>query len=540
MFVSAKTVLMISDDTLGVYATGYKGVRLVETIPWGAENFVQNVSRIISKDCGGKPVIIMNDMVEQHYRKERVPKVSIMDKANVVKRKLNVAFPNYPLRAALPLKEKVARTDKAPPANVYIFAASPNSEPFQKTMDSAKKSLVPIRGFCLLPIESADMVKTLAQKLSKRGKGGARWAVFLAQHRNGSLRQIVIKNGELALTRMTPISESDINVEQWASDVHQEFQATMSYMARFGFNTDDGLDVIIISNEETGAVLENNIDTECNLHVMTVREAGKKLGLSLLQVDDGRYADALHAGWVAKKTKITLPMQAKEVDAISKPRQVATFASLALLLGCAYLGYEAYNQYAHLSELQNDLSRKQAQHAQLDSQYQREVEKKESLGFDVRLVQSSIAVHEEIEARNIPALKLMDRVSTALGREMRVDQVSVERISERSLDNVSRMLQGDFSGVMNDGEGEQSVPPFYEMVLQIDYPVTTDVDRGNKEIEELRARLAEQLPNHDVRVKKFLKDTEYVDELVLDDREVDPAKLAQDFIASIAIRGAGL
>lgn len=538
MFASSKTILLISDETLSVYTTGYKGVRLVETVPWGADNFVANVSKVISKDCGAKPIVILNDMVEQHYRKERVPRVGIMDKSNVVKRKLNHAFPSYPLRAALPLKEKLPKTDKAAAANVYIFAASPSSEAFQQTMDAARKSLAPITGFCLLPIESASMVKTLAAKLSGRGKGKAKWAVFLAQHRNGGLRQIVIKNGEIALTRMTPISVSDVNVEQWASDVHQEFQATLSYMARFGFAVSDGLDVIILSNDEAKAILENSIETECNLHILGANVAAKNLGISLFKWEEERYADALHVGWIAKKGKLALPMQAKEVDAISKPRQVATLASLALLCGTCYLGYEGMNKYAELMEKQEQLDSALSRQAQLDAQYQREVQKKEALGFDVRLVQSAIAVHEDLESEDIKALKLLDRVGNALGREMRIDQISIDRLSETRLSSITRALQGDFGGMS--AQEQQENLPFYEAVLQISYPTTTDVDRGNDEIKSLRDRLVQEFPGQTVEVQKFLKDTEYVDELVLDPQQSDPVKLEQDFVASISIRGGRL
>lgn len=84
MLGSAKTILMIGDEALSIYSSGFKGLELVEAVPWGADNFEENVSKIIAKDCAGKSVTVLNDTVEVHYRKERVPKVSIMDRKNVV------------------------------------------------------------------------------------------------------------------------------------------------------------------------------------------------------------------------------------------------------------------------------------------------------------------------------------------------------------------------------------------------------------------------------------------------------------------------
>ncbi|MGB3215202.1 MAG: hypothetical protein WBC26_10595, partial [Alphaproteobacteria bacterium] len=170
----SRTVLLITDDALLIFSVTARGVRLVDTVPWAVDNFEANVAAVVSKECGGKPVLILNDMVEQHYRKERIPKVSVMDKANVLQRKLMVAFPNYPVRAALPLKEKTGKGDKALPGSVYIFAAVPDTDPFKKTMGAARRSLAPIAGFCLLPVEAAGMVKILAKKLTK-GKDKSKW-----------------------------------------------------------------------------------------------------------------------------------------------------------------------------------------------------------------------------------------------------------------------------------------------------------------------------------------------------------------------------
>jgi hypothetical protein len=64
-------------------------------------------------------------MVEQHYRKEKLPKVGVLDKAGVLRRKLAVVFPNHPVRAALAMK-----TDKKTAGSYYLFAGVPVTQPF--------------------------------------------------------------------------------------------------------------------------------------------------------------------------------------------------------------------------------------------------------------------------------------------------------------------------------------------------------------------------------------------------------------------------
>tara|TARA_B100000242_G_scaffold284081_1_gene246982 strand:- start:8508 stop:10112 length:1605 start_codon:yes stop_codon:yes gene_type:complete len=532
MLGSAKTILMIGDEALSIYSSGFKGLELVETVPWNAENFEENAAKIIAKDCSGRPVTVLNDMVEQHYRKERVPKVNAMDRKNVVKRKLNVAFPNYPVRAAFPLKEKIPKTDKAPAANVYIFAAAPQSEQYIKTMEAAKRSLAPISGYALLPVEAANMVKVLSGKLTPRSRPKSKWAVFIGQHINGGLRQVVIKDGELALTRMTPVVDSDADPDLWAHEVHQEFQATLSYMARFGFVADDGLDIIAVSNPAAGDILGGIIDVTAHVYTMTASEVAKKLGLSISSYADQRYADILHAAWSAKKPKLQLPMQAKELDSISKPRQVATLLSIGLIGGFAYLAYESFTTFDTLMQTNESISDARNRTARLNKEYQIEVEKKEALGFDVRMVQSSIAVQDRLDADNIDVLNVLKGIGQGLGRDLRLDTVDVRRLTRQDTNAAARFLRGDFS---NNPNADKQV---YVVRIQLTFPSTTDIDRGNQEIEALKNRIQKQLPNHSVEVEKYLKDTEYVDELVMGEDGQTKQDVAQDFIISLVIQGA--
>ncbi|MFP4312909.1 MAG: hypothetical protein ACLFR0_01170 [Alphaproteobacteria bacterium] len=533
MLSPSKTVLVISDEALYIYSSGFKGMELVEVVPWEAENFITNVSKIISKDCSKRPLVILNDMVEQHYRKEKVPKVNVMDKKNVVKRKLNVSFPSYPVKAALPLKETIPKTETTPASNIYIFAAAPESAPYHKTMEAARRSLSSIKGYGLLPVESSIMVKTLAAKLSGRTKKKAKWAVFIGQHQNGGLRQIVTKNGELALTRMTPVVDSDADPDQWAAEVYQEFQATLSYMSRFGFTVDEGLDIMVVANPQAGDILNGILDIEANIYTMTAAEIAKKLGLSISSFVDQRYADILHVAWIAKKSKMILPMEAKELNAISKPRNVAALASVLLLGGAGYLGYQAFNLYEDLASTQEAIGDIRARHAGLQRQYEEEVAKKEALGFDVRLVQNSMKVYDKLEAQDIDALYVFHGIGRSIGRDLRLDEVSMEKIEDSLLNRASNFV----NTYVNSDQAQKN--HVYSARVQFTFPSTTDIDRGNEEINALRDRLRKALPNHTVEVDKYLKDTEFVDELVIDEnRNNDPEDVAQDYIVSISIKGA--
>lgn len=522
-----RAVLLVSDEFLSIYTVGSNGVRLVETVPWGAENFVNNVASIIAKDCGRRPLLILNDMVEQHYRKERVIRagVSFMDRSALLKRKLNVAFPNYPIRAAYPLKEKAGKAEKKVASDIYIFAAVPSSDQFTKTIESSRKSMASLAAMCLLPIESSDMVKALAAKASsKKPKGKNSWAVFIGQHRNGSLRQVLTKNGELALTRMSPIIDTDEDPHAWATELHQELQATISYLSRFGYDPEDGLDVFVVANPAAGEALEGLIEQDYNLHIMTVGDTAKLLGLTIGFQEDQRYADALHVAWAGNKNKFLLPMKATQVDEVSRPRQAAMVAALALMGGVAFLGYQTVSfigQVAHFNDEIDNATRKKSQ---MEAQYQREVQRLDELGFDARLVQNSLLVYGDLEKQKIKLLTLFGGVGKALGKDLRIDGIDVQRIAKPQVTQVF-------------GGGEPPPVRSFEAKMKITYPSTADIDKGNKEVEDLRGRIQSLLPDHEVKVSKLLQDYEYTEGLIVETGDLEKENVKQDFVAEIMVRG---
>lgn len=517
----SRTVLMISDEALLIYSVGSKGVVFIEAVPWSSDEFEDSVSVIISKDCGGKPVLILNDMVEQHYRKEKVPNVGVLDKKNVVQRKLKVAFPNYPVRAALPLKEKIKKTDASLGGDIYIFAAVPASDAFEKTMAAISLSLAPVAGFCLLPVESSDMIKKLADKLASKGDKKAQWTIFMGQHQSGGLRQIVIRNGELALTRMTPISETDDDPVLWAKDVNQEFQATMSYLSRFGFSPSDGLNVILISEPGTGDIVSELIDAPCNFYSITSDDAADLLKLNIGTRNVAYHAGALHIAWIGGKSRFILPMKAKQIDRVSQPRKMAAFASIILLLSSLFLGYQMLDNMQVVLETKSDIEGISHRKGQLDLQYSKEVKRKEDLGYNIKLIQSSLAVYENLERKKINALPLLYRVGVALGRDMRIDHFDLKR-GKRGM--IKKMLNGGKS-------------PLFVAVMQMTFPSTTNAEKGNAEVQALRSRLQKALPDHVVKITKLLEDYEYSEEIVVETGDAKQKASSQDYVAEINIEG---
>ena len=85
----SRRVLLMGDEGAALYTImGKKSERRV-SLPWSAPDFEEKFIEALSKDGKGN-VIILFDGVEQYYRKDVLPKVSVMDKAKVLKRKLGM------------------------------------------------------------------------------------------------------------------------------------------------------------------------------------------------------------------------------------------------------------------------------------------------------------------------------------------------------------------------------------------------------------------------------------------------------------------
>ena len=536
VFSPSRCVLLLSDEGLGIYDTG-GGVQMLDTIPWETQDFEEAVADIIRRKCRGKSILILNDMVEQHYRKERVPKVSTFDRANIIKRRVSAAFPSYPIRSAIKLKEKAPNREGQKSGDIYLLAAVPLSENVRKTLGAVQKSYAAIAGFALLPVESAGMVQALSKKLSKVTEKASVWSIFVGQHQSGGLRQVVTKNGELALTRMTPIVDSDIDHELWASEVANEIKGTMSYLSRFGFDTSDGLDVTVIANNSTADRVASKIDFECNLSVLTSVEAANMLGLKIGRQEEMRYADPLHVAWAGRKAKLDLPLQAAQLDSISGPARMATAASVILAAACCYYGYQTFTHVSAWSKNAGELSTTQQQLVSIRADHAAEVEKKKSVGVDFMLIENSTKVYDKLEKRAMKPLGVFDLIGKSLGADIRITSLDVMPVEK----NTSLDPQTAATPAAPADPNAPVAPKEYDIVLRIVFPAELAPEKGVQKVDELEKRLSANLPNHKVSIIKQVADLSYTGNFVGEaTSQLNKNDQKQDYEAQIMIRGAML
>lgn len=539
IFSPSRCVLLLSDEGLNIFDVSGR-IQLLDSIPWETQDFEEAASDVIKKKCRGKSVLILNDMVEQHYRKERVPKASPFDKGNILKRRVSAAFPSYPIRASIKLKEKAPAREGQPGGEIYLFAAVPLSENIRKTLDAVQKSYAAIAGFSLLPVESASMIHALSKKLAKRGEKVATWTVFVGQHQSGGLRQIVTKNGELALTRMTPIIDTDIDQDVWTSEVANELKGTMSYLSRFGFDAADGLDVVIIANNSVADKMVTKVDFECNLSVLTAIEATNLLGIKIGRQEEERYADPIHIAWTGRKSALAMPLQAAQLDKISGPARAATAASLLLLAGCAWFGYQAFVSAGEWTSNAARISDATVRVDTLRTQHVAEVEKKKAAGVDFMLIESSTKVYDKLEKGSMKPLSVLETIGRSLGADLHITSMEVKPVGGAAPSPVAAAEQSPTQSFIVDVPGQPSAQAEYEIVISIILPAALDPKKGVELISGLESRLKENLPHHVVSVLKQVADLSYTGNFVGEATskiEEQQGKEKQDYEAQIVIRG---
>jgi len=511
-FPPSRAVVMMMDDGVCVHRVANSSATYIDSIPWRVSDFEGRLTEVLN-EAKVTSVLILNDAVEQHYRKERIAIPTSFDKANIIKRRLNVAFPSYPMRAAIELKDKEdvlqdkkdgKSEDKSKP---YLFAAAPSTETFSRIIRSVARTDYNLFGYGLLPIESVGILKVLAQKLAQKRKSQskAEWTILVGQHRGGGLRQIVVRNNELALTRVTPVDEpkqgfSDV----WGKEVSREIQATLSYLSRFGYAPDDGLNIIVIGGKEFADVLDGMITVPSNFESLTPFEAAKLLGVKLSYADGDHFADGLHAAWSGKKISLDISLTSKEISDIAGPRKIASGLMVLLTLGLGYVMYQSSVEAQGMYQDSRNLEVAKTQLAEIERLYQEEVKRKSSLGIDVNAITSSLDIDGRIQRQHIDVLGLLKTISGELNN-LRIDSFEFKN-------------EGD---VLWTSPSKTDVPPTRKATLELSfsYAGNTNPQDGNKEMDELVQRLNNKLKGMDysAEVSEPLQNLTYSGEV---DREV--------------------
>lgn len=540
----SRNILLVGDEGISIFTASGGGVRYIDHLAWLTPDFEIKLTDTLRKDCPKKPIAILYDMVEQHYRKELVPKVGPIDKANVVKRKVAVTFPNYKMRAALALKAKKAKSEeiKGLKSSPYLFAAVPSSELMSSLLRGVIASELPISGLYLLPIEGVSLINKIAKKIPGN-KQKSRWTLFMGQHSSGNLRQIVTKDGELALTRMTPFSEDQKNTQAWGQSIMQEYKVSISYLSRLGYNPDDGINIILVGSDEATEEASQYFTEENNtLHTMTTDQAASYAGVKLGVQEEEGFADILYVAWAGQAYSFTLPIPVDSFGQATKPRMVANLLMVAAFAGVGWFGYQSAVTTMEYMNVSADLQQRQAFLKGEKEKYARLLDEKEREGYDVRLYKGAFAAETELDSYALKPFKVLKGVSTALGPVLSIDDIVIRHDddSEIRFENLDAVPTGgnnfNYGRFSNDQKKEG-----YQLYsrLSLTFAASVPQDEAQRILTRLVGQMNARLPGYEVTIAKAVRDRAYeVDVEGQIGGNNNQPELKEDNTAVIEIRGA--
>lgn len=491
-----KQILVVGNDGIHLYVLKGKTVSLYQDFTNAGGNLSSELRAAFKKLK--MPLIVLYDMVEQQYRRETLPKVNFMDKNKVINRKLAMAFPQQQMRAYLLSKQK-SRDD----ALVALFAGLAPTLTVTQIMDAILGSEVYVQGAGLLPLESTAMVVKLSEELRKNGraKQAAKWTVLMSHHKTGGLRQIVIKDGELALTRMTPIVIDVNRADAFGDEVAREFNATLTYLSRFGYVPSDGLELCVISTREISQRLRQYQLPVNEIYTLTPAEAGNLLKLkTAIMPEMAAYSEIIHAGWVAMQRGLAVPLSSPLLDKIKNARMASRMAIGGLFLGIIYLGWQLWNLNANVSTLRYDITMQRTQQVTLQAEMDALTKKLDTLKFEPEKIKLLMDVYDQYQKLNIDIKPTLNALLPLLDpQKFYLKQIEVSQEDKKdSADPYAAPVE-----TLPDGsEPKKKIT----MHMTIAFPTGVPVEQAARNTLEFADTLRKRFPGREIAIMEMVGD----------------------------------
>lgn len=362
-----KFALVIGDEGAVLVHVVRGNVKNAWFVPVDSEEGPESIREFLMQDKRA-PLTVEVDVVEQLYREEQLPKTNPLDHPKVLKRRLDMAFASEEMKAAKPINRK-----GQPGQKPYLFMALPTSEWIRKWMQFLETVSNPVDAFALLPMESLDMVESLAPPPESQSE--KHWRIFVSQEVTGGFRQIIQLNGQFILTRMTPKPAEDDTAEDISQLIEREFKSSIGYIKRLGYQETDHLDLVsVVSHPIREALFERDLPVT-SLSILTPFEAGERLGFEKVADPESPFCDVLHAVWLARKKKAPLLLENAAMKKKRQIRQVEKIIPLVAILATAAQLYYAgdlilstFDSSGRIDELSASIETKKSQLTKLQGE----------------------------------------------------------------------------------------------------------------------------------------------------------------------------
>lgn len=185
-------------------------------------------------------------------------------------------------------------------------------------------------------------------------------------------------------------------------------------------------------------------------------------------------------------------------------------------------------------EMRDNLNNQKRMQKTVEAQYQTELDRMKALGFDIKLIQSSLKTFKSLEADGIHPLPLFKAIGQSLGPELRLDKVVMRRKGNSTLG-----LPAPDPALASSPPNPATAPSSLEAILTLSFPPTLDPEVGVKQVNDLSRRISTALPQgYNVAVSKQVADLIYTENTAGEAgtaKDKDAKK--EDYKAEITIKG---
>ncbi len=358
-------------------------------------------------------VSVVFDTLDQARQEDEIPKVSVLDRRKVMARHINMAFPGVNLRGARLIGEGEKKNTLK-----YEFASVPLDGRVPGWVDFVESLPNDTRGFYTLASENVDMVAALLPEDLPPVEEGNHWRHLIGVNVTGGFRQIIEKNGELCLTRLTAAPPEETPPEEFADMIYRDFQATVTYIKRLGYVAGDTLDLVVVTAGENHAAMEQmDWGAARSTTIVSPHEAAETLGLGSIGREDQPYCDVLHAAWFGAKRTPALPLTRSVALGDSKDdlRDLAFFlapyAAAASVVGCiGWIGWTLFqtsNMEGANAQLEVDLASARTTLSQEEARLA-------TLPYEAGAMRNVFDVLESMRAGEVDMVPLLDGLFRSL------------------------------------------------------------------------------------------------------------------------------
>jgi len=481
-------VLIVGDDGTILATHGVRGAAGLFT-PKFDDSATMRIVEMLRRNSRA-PVALLLDVLEQNYRREAVPKVNYFDRAKVLRRRLELAFPISPLRGTAPLPD-----DKDNPRQSnFIFVGAADSEEINKWIALLGQLRNPIGGIAPLPLESAELPTLLAPGRPQTDRKDAPFITLVTWHRTGGFRQIVVRGGELVFTRMTPSLDPRADGPDLALNLEREFRATLGYLGRLGFGEGHVLQVVTVFPERAREAVGRMKIAGYAPVFMTPAEAARKLGLPGAVGPDEQYGDLLHGAWFARKRR---PLISLLPAALAQRQQVEVAGAWMKRAAAAlYVGAVMYTAWLGFTLVlsQSDLANLEAQVIANRQLVQVENERLKRFPAALPLVSGTMEIEKQLSDRATAPWPLFERIAPALGDGIRLSRVAWNVIPPPPPTSAAPPPPVPGARILTPVRME-----FSALIIAPDATRESAVQATR----DLQTRLATALPDHSVTVTRF-------------------------------------